>query len=160
MLVIFFIFATNPSLPVPIRAFSSTSLIFLTGIIWIVVTFLYDGSAIINLNKLTIATGTTTLGGNINATSDITINSGSTLNASTHNITLAGNFTDNGTFNCNTSTVDFDNNGNQCVSGSHSSETFQNLTVSALSKLGTSCIVNIDGTILILPGGHMACVCH
>jgi len=119
------------------------------------------GSSTINLNKLNISTlGTTTLGGNINATSDITINAGATLTASTYNISIAGNFTDNGTFNCNTSTFDFNNNGNQCVSGSHSSETFQNLTVSALSKLGTSCVVNIDGTILIQPGGHMACVCH
>ena len=35
MLVIFFIFVTNPSLPFPIRAFSSTSLMFRAGIIWI-----------------------------------------------------------------------------------------------------------------------------
>lgn len=118
------------------------------------------GSATMQLNKLTIGSGTVTLGGTITTTSDITINSGATLSASGNTINIAGNFTDDGTFNRNTGTVYFDKNGNQCVTGTHTSETFQNLTIGALSNLGTTCTVNIDGTILIMPGGLMACVCH
>jgi len=114
----------------------------------------------LSLNNLVIGSGTITLIGNITATSNITINSGATFSAAGNNINVAGNFTDNGTFNCNTSTVDFDNNGKQCVSGTHTSETFQNLTVGPLSKLGTSCNINIDGTIFIQPGGQMLCACH
>lgn len=117
------------------------------------------GPTVLDLNKLIIA-GSTTLAGNINTTSDITINGSATFDASSYNVNIAGNFTDNGTFNCSTSTVDFDNNGKQCVSGVHTSETFKNLTVGPLSKLGTSCTVDIDGTIFIQPGGQMLCACH
>lgn len=117
------------------------------------------GSVTIQLNKLTIG-GNTSLAGNITTASDITINGSATFDASSYNVNIAGNFTDNGTFNCSTSTVDFDNNGEQCVSGVHTSETFKNLTVGPLSKLGTSCTVDIDGTIFIQPGGQMLCACH
>lgn len=117
------------------------------------------GPSLLNLNKLVIG-GSTTLAGNITTTSDITINSSSTFSAGGYNINIAGNFTDDGTFNCNTSTFDFDDNGKQCVSGTHTSETFKNLTIGPLSKLGTSCTVDIDGTIFIQPGGQMLCACH
>jgi len=119
------------------------------------------GGSTIALNKLIIGTsGTTTLGGNITTASDITINSGATFNASSYNINIGGNFADNGTFHCNTSTVDFDNSGKQCISG-HSTETFNNLTVSYMSILGTSCSsININGTTLVLPGGEMVCACN
>lgn len=121
------------------------------------------GSTTLNLYNLAIGkSGTTnlTLGGTVTMTGNLNINSGATLNGSTNTLNIAGNFTDDGTFNCNTGTVDFDNNGKQCVSGVHSSETFDNLTVGPLSKLGTSDTINIDGTIFIQPGGQMLCACY
>jgi hypothetical protein len=120
------------------------------------------GSGTISVDTLTIGTsGTTTLGGNVTTASNFTINSGATFSASSYTLTTAGNFTDNGTFNCNTSTIYFDNMGYQCISSVHSSETFKNLTVSMFSKLGTTCpTVDITGTVTVLAGGQMNCYCH
>ena len=114
------------------------------------------GSALINLNKLVISSGATTLGGNITTTSDITISG--TLNASSYTITTAGNFIDNGTFNKGTSTVYFNKNGHQCISGS-SVPTFNNVTVGSLSTLAAPGSIHINGAVIVLPGGLMACAC-
>ena len=80
------------------------------------------------------------------------------MNLSSYTLTTAGNFINNGTFTAGTGTVYFDKNGHQCISGS-STTTFQNLTISALSTLGTAGNIHIDGTVTVLPGGRMACVC-
>jgi len=113
----------------------------------------------LTLNYLVIGTsGTTILGGNVTTASDVTINSGATLNGASYTLTTAGNFIDNGTFTKGTSTIYFNKNGHQCISGS-STPTFQNVTIAALSTLGTAGTINIDGTVLVLPGGRMACAC-
>jgi len=120
------------------------------------------GSATISMDTLIIGTSGTgvTLGGNIITSSNFIINPGATFSASSYTLTTAGNFTDNGTFNCNTSTVYFDNMGPQCIISSHTSETFKNLTVSMFSKLGTTCpTVDITGTVTVLAGGQMNCYC-
>ncbi|HSY76381.1 MAG TPA: hypothetical protein VK890_05970, partial [Bacteroidia bacterium] len=118
------------------------------------------GSSAITLNKLIInSSSSTTLGGNITATSDVIINTGKTLNGATYTLKTAGNFIDNGTFTPSTSTVYFDNSGHQCIEGSAGTFSFKNLTVAALSILGNTGIVNIGGTITILPGGRMDCTC-
>jgi uncharacterized protein (AIM24 family) len=115
------------------------------------------GTALINLNKLIINSGATiNLGGNITTTSDITITG--ILNALSYTITTAGNFTDNGTFNKGTSTVYFNKNGHQCVSGS-SVPTFNNVTVGSLSILAAPSTMHITGNVVVLPGGFMACSC-
>ncbi len=116
------------------------------------------GTSGIALNYLVISSGTTTLGGNVTAASDVTINSLTTLNGSSHTLTIGGNFIDNGIFTWSTSTVYFDKNGHQCISGS-STPTFQNLTIAALSTLGTAGNIHIDGVVTVLPGGRMACAC-
>jgi hypothetical protein len=115
------------------------------------------GSALINLNKLVINSSTTiNLGGNITTTSDITITG--ILNALSYTITTTGNFIDNGTFNKGTSTVYFNKNGHQCISGS-SIPTFNNVTVGSLSTLAAPSTIHINGAVIVLPGGVMACAC-
>lgn len=120
------------------------------------------GSSTITMNKLVIATsGTTTLGGDISLTDSLRINPGATLTGSTHNISLDGDFIDKGTFTCASGTVSFDNNGKQCIKGTHSTETFKNLTVGGTSILGTTCsYLNLTGLVTIMPGGKMACTCN
>ena len=117
------------------------------------------GASVITLDTLVIASGTTTLGGNVTTTSNDTIKSLATLKGSSYTLTTAGNFIDNGTFYTpSSSTVYFNKNGHQCIQGT-STPTFQNLTISALTTLGTSSSINIDGTVTVLPGGVMACTC-
>jgi hypothetical protein len=120
------------------------------------------GSSTIGMDTLIISTSGlgVTLGGNIITSSNFIINPSAIFSASSYTLTTAGNFTDNGTFNCNTGTVYFDNNGYQCISG-HSTESFRNLTVSMFSKLGATpgTTVNISGTVTVLAGGQMNCYC-
>jgi hypothetical protein len=68
----------------------------------------------------------TTLSGAIVVTGDITIISG-TLTASNNNITLSGNWTNNGTFTPGTNTVTFNGTSKQVISGT-TATTFNNLT--------------------------------
>ena len=69
-------------------------------------------------DNVTIANGTTvTLDGNTNDLKDITIDSGSALNADTFTIFVAGNWTNNGNFVYGNSTVVFDGAGDQTIAG-------------------------------------------
>jgi len=117
------------------------------------------GSVTLSLYKLVISSGTTTLKGNVTLASDLTI--GGSLNASSRTLTIAGNFIDNGTFTPSSSTISFNSSGHQCIEGSVSSVSFQNMTVGAMSILGVlnPHTINIGGLITIMPGGLMNCSC-
>jgi len=118
------------------------------------------GTNTIIVDSLIIGTtGTTTLGGNITATSNVTVNSGTTLNGASYTLKIAGNLINNGIYTPASSTVYFNNSGHQCVIGSTTTITFQNLTIAALSILGTTDAVNINGLVTILPGGKLDCAC-
>lgn len=91
--------------------------------------------------------GTKTLGGAIDVNGNLTLtsNGGGLLNVSASNyaITLAGNWTNNGTFTAQSGTVTFDGGAAQTLSGT-SATTFYNLTNSNSSTgvtLGQSCTV-------------------
>jgi hypothetical protein len=117
------------------------------------------GTASLTLNNLVISSGATTLAGNITLNGNLTISSGASLDANSignYSITIAGNWTDNGTFYARNGTVNFDATGKQCVT---TGETFKNMTISGVSILGTSSTISITGTITIIPGGQMACNC-
>ena len=68
-------------------------------------------------NNLTMSGGTTTLPGNLEVNGNILINTGATLNGGTNTLSVAGDWTNNGTFAGNTGTVIFLKNGNQTITG-------------------------------------------
>jgi hypothetical protein len=100
-------------------------------------TFVYSGAAAFNMktpvdayNNLTIAgTSTISAGGTI-ALTNLVVNSGSKLNIAGHNMSVAGNWTNNGTITNNTSTITFNGSGTQTIGGTVST-TFENITEAA-----------------------------
>ena len=72
--------------------------------------------------------GTKTLNCNISVSNDLTISTGSTLDGSTHTITLNGDWTNNGTFTKSTSHVKLVGSGLQSITKS-TTENFYDLTV-------------------------------
>lgn len=82
----------------------------------------------------------------------VTINSGATLNGGTENLTLSGNFTNNGTFNPDTGTITVSNTGTT-FGGSTSPYTFYNLY---LNKGATfSAQPTINNILNIKAGGYI-----
>lgn len=79
----------------------------------------------------------------------LSISSGGTLNANNLNITLAGNWSNNGAFSAGTGTVTLNSNSAQSISGS-STTSFHNLTISNTSTTSlTSSNVNVNGVFLL-----------
>ncbi|MEI6576485.1 MAG: dockerin type I domain-containing protein [Bacteroidota bacterium] len=68
-------------------------------------------------NNLTMSGGTTTIAHNLTVSGNLLINSGASLNGGANTLSLAGNWTNNGTFTGNTGTVTFNKNGNQAITG-------------------------------------------
>jgi len=90
----------------------------------------------------------------------VTIGAGTTLASNSFNITLAGNWTNNGgAFTPGTSTVTFNTSSvNPSIGGTITSQTFYNLTVSTSSgryvyPTGSTFAWNIDGALAINSGG-------
>ncbi len=95
-----------------------------------------------------IPTGTTfapTVGVSGSVCRNITINNGATLTGSTNTLSVSGNWTNNGTFNSNTGTINF-NGTVQSIGGA--GNTFNNLTLSN-SGAKTLTAVTINGTLSI-----------
>jgi len=89
---------------------------------------------LVNNGTVTAGNRTTTFGGTTSITgtgttslNNVTINGSSTLTFPTGTINVAGNFTNNGTFDAQTGTVDF--NGTTSVSGTSNSQ-FANIVIS------------------------------
>lgn len=101
----------------------------------------------ITYGNLTInkSSNTATLGSSINTAGNLTIESGNTLNASSFNITLQGNWINNGTFTPSTGTVQLAGT-NKSIGGS-SQNTFNNLTVTGTYTSSNNTTVN--GTLTI-----------
>ena len=99
------------------------------GVEWIT-TFAAKGGVII------ANTGTITLNEAkvLNSGVPLTINSGATLTVSNYNLTLGGNFTNNGTFTAGTGTVILNGTSTQTFGGT-SSTTFYNLTINTGATL-------------------------
>lgn len=77
-------------------------------------------------------TGQVTLAGNVSATGNVSIGSGTTLIPSTYTLNVGGNFSNSGTFTAGTSTVNFNTVGTtSTVSGS---TTFYNLSCTTTGK--------------------------
>jgi len=80
--------------------------------------------------NLTISTaGTKTAGGNLSICSNVLINSGATFNGSTFSHTVGGNWSNNGTFTANTSTVTFNGTIAAQTIGGSSSTSFSGLAI-------------------------------
>jgi len=75
-------------------------------------------------NNLTVSSGTTTLGTGLTINGNLSITGGG-LTSGTNNLTIAGNFTNTGTFNPGTATVTFNKSGAQSFNVSN----FYNLTL-------------------------------
>ena len=110
-------------------------------------------SATPSYQNLTISgAGTKTLGGALTVNGDLSISSGTTLDAdSTHNygISLAGNWVNNGgTFTPRSGTVTFNStSASQAIKGTAASQTFYNITV---NKTGQTFSIGDSTTTLTL----------
>jgi plastocyanin len=84
------------------------------------------------------------VGSSLNIVGNVTIQTGSSFDANGFNITLGGNWSDNGSFLPAGNTVTFNGSGAQSISGS-GVESFNNLTINKISNtvtLGSSVTVN------------------
>lgn len=91
------------------------------------------------VNNLTFSgSGTKTLAGAVTVNGNLNINEGATLSTSdsNHSISIAGNWTNNGTFTANSGTVTFNGTAAQTIGGT-STSIFNNLTIGA-SSAGTT----------------------
>jgi hypothetical protein len=94
-------------------------------------TYNLDGqgsSSTMSFDNVIFGGTTTTLAGALDVDGNITINSNSTLKASSYSITDAGNWINNGTFTCGTGTVTFDGTVASVISGSTTFYNFKALT--------------------------------
>jgi Secretion system C-terminal sorting domain len=81
----------------------------------------------------------------ITVTNNVTISSG-TLNANSSNVSVGGNWTNNGTFTNNYGTVTFNGTTTQTVGGT-SPTTFNNMTLSGTNTVSFSVATTIGGTL-------------
>ena len=100
-------------------------------------------------NTVTIS-GTASIGGagtyNFNS---LTINSGATLsNPLNRNISVSGNWTNNGTYSQGTETVTFNGTSSQTIGGS-TSTTFQNLRINATSTVTLNTNASVPGVLTL-----------
>ena len=115
---------------------------------------IYNGSSAQTIKSgtyyyLTTASSAKTLGGDITVYADFVISSGSlSVSATPYNITLAGNWTNSGTFSAQTGTVTLNGTGAQSITNS-AGETFYNLVIGGIDtkSSGGNITVNNDLTI-------------
>ncbi len=118
--------------------------------------FVYDGNdqtiaEVISYNTLTLSgSGMKTLGGNLGVNGSLSIGANTTLDVSESDfqINVAGNWTNNGTFNANSGTVTFDGSGTSVISGE---TTFNNFTCTTAGKTltfvtGSGNLQTVEGT--------------
>jgi hypothetical protein len=97
----------------------------------------------------TSGTGTTTLGGGVIVTGNVTIGSGTTLAAGTNTLQVAGNWTNNGTYTTGTALVTFNGTSGQTIGGS-APTSFSSLTIANKSAaVNVTTNTNVSGTLTI-----------
>ncbi len=115
----------------------------------------FNGSAAQNIPAFTfynlVAAGTNTksLAGNCTVLNDLTINSTLAASASNYNITLGGNWIDNGTFSPGSGTATVTLNGTYQTITKSSGETFNHLTLSATGTTSLGSAITTNGNLLI-----------
>jgi len=121
-------------------------------------TVIFDGAnqnvpALTYYNLTTSGIGTKALTGAIDINGNLTIESGTTLNTSAgYSINLAGNWSNNGTFTPNASTVTFNASSGQTIAGWN---TFNNLTINnshASEKVTASGTLVVSNNLLVTDG--------
>lgn len=112
---------------------------------------------VFNYNNLSVTNAAIkSLGGNLIVAGALTINSGSTLDASASNFALniRGGFTNNGTFTARSGTVTFDGSAAQTIGGSTATPFF-NLTINNAAGVGLGSNATVNGA-LALQAGNFA----
>ncbi len=116
-----------------------------------------------NTNKIYVVQNSTSSNCIFNASSislsgalgvaDLFIGTGTSLNANGNNITLTGNFTNNGTFTPGSGTLTLSGGSNQTISGSGSTLSFSNVTINkSAGTLTASKDISISGAITFTSG--------
>lgn len=95
-------------------------------------------------NNLTVSSGTTTLGTGLTVNGNLSITGGG-LTSGANNLTIAGNFTNAGTFNPGTATVTFNRSGAQSFNVSN----FYNLTLAGSGTKSFSASTTIANALVI-----------
>lgn len=104
-------------------------------------------------NLILSGTGTKTLGGNISATNDLTVNSNTTLDITTsnYNVNIGRNWTNNGTFLAQSGTVTFNGSAAQTIGGTTVTN-FNNITLSNAAGASLTNAQNLIGTLTLSVG--------
>ena len=97
--------------------------------------------------------GTWALASNLNISGNLNIATGNTLTANGKAITIAGNWTNNGTFKAGTSTVTLNGTGLQQVKTGGASSAFNTLTITNASTSGVTFIDALNTGTLNATGG-------
>ena len=107
-----------------------------------------------NFNNVTITSGSTvSMGSSIGVLSNLILNSGASLNSGTYNISISGNWTDNGTFTGGTGLVLFNGSSNQTLTGHGSGENFTQLSENKVTgNLILGGAVNVTGVLNLIQG--------
>jgi hypothetical protein len=82
---------------------------------------------------------------------NLTIENGGTLTFTAGSLSLAGNWTNNGTFNSGTGTVVFNGNTDQTIAGTEANS-FNNININNGNNLILSANINISGTLTLTNG--------
>ena len=137
--------ASSTTITLPGTSFSSTGIVQFGGTGAIT---LSSGSPTINNLVISNSNGSgITLVSNWTVNGDLTIQSGSILNAGTGlSHTFAGNFTSNGTFNGSTSTITFNNATNKNISASGTAA-FYHVVISASDSITVVSNISIQGNL-------------
>ena len=105
-----------------------------------------QGVTDLDYHNLTLAGRVGTLQGDLDMTGSLTINTDATLETSTFDIALQGDWTNNGTFNANTNLVTFDGTTVQTIGGT-STTVFNDFTLNNATGIAGSADVEIAGTV-------------
>jgi MSHA biogenesis protein MshQ len=130
------------------KTFNATSTVNYGGANQNVTAETYGNLTLSGSGTKTIATGTTTIAG------DLTLASGVTYNGTTNNptVNLKGDFSHGGTFNSGTGTYTFNGTAAQALTGTAASTTFTNLAMNNAAGLTLGHNVTV-GTLLTLTSG-------
>ena len=91
-------------------------------------------------NLITAGSGNKTIQSNLTIAGDLTIGASTTLDSNSHDLTISGNWTNNGAFTDGTRRVTFNGTNNQSITNP-SNETFYNLTVNNSGSSGNNNLV-------------------
>ena len=82
---------------------------------------------------------------------NLTIENGGTLNFTNGTLSIGGNWTNDGTFNCGSGTIIFNGNADQTIGGTQTNS-FNNISINNANNLILAANINVGGTLTLTDG--------